>query len=190
MATFCCTGVAVQKTVGSDLDQQQNWLLSVPSSPSMLGLGRQICDHAEVDSKSICTKKRCGRDVGHQMATFCYTGATVQMRLAVTSISSRTGCCLYGLAHQCSDWGAKPIIMQRSTHNPVVPTKNLTATLGYQMATFCYTGAAVQKRLAVTSINNRTGCCLHRLAHQYSDWGGKSVTMQKLTQKNLYQRKM
>ena len=31
-----------------NLDQKQNWLLSVASSPSVLGLGRQFCHHAEV----------------------------------------------------------------------------------------------------------------------------------------------
>ena len=52
-----------------------------------------------------------------------------------------------------------------------ISTRGVTATLGYQMATFCYTGVAVQsKRLAVKSISNRTGCCLCRLPHQCSDW--------------------
>ena len=58
------------EAVGGDHGQQQNWLLSVPSSPSVLGLGRQICHNAEVDSKTTCTNKRCDRDVGHQMALF------------------------------------------------------------------------------------------------------------------------
>ena len=156
----------------------------------MLGLGRQICHHAEVDSKSICTNKRCDRDVGHQMGTFCYTGVAVQKRLAVTSLSSRTGCCLYRLLHQCSDWGGISVIMQKSTQKKSVPTKDMTVTFGYHMEKFCCTGVAVQKRLAVTSVNNRTDCCLYRLAHQYSDWGGKSVIMQKSTQKKLSQRKM
>ena len=118
------------KAVGSNLDQQQNWLLSVPSSPSILGLTRQFRHHAEVDAKTTCTNKRCDRDVRHQMATFCYTGATVQKRLAVTSINNRTGCCLCRLPHQCSDWGGKSVIMQRSTQKPPAPTKDVTVTLG------------------------------------------------------------
>ena len=36
MATFSYTGAAVQKAVGSGLGQHQNWLLPVPSYPSML----------------------------------------------------------------------------------------------------------------------------------------------------------
>ena len=57
-----------------DLDRQQNWLLSVLFFLSTLGLGRRICHHADVDSKTICNNKVCDRDVGHHMATFCYTG--------------------------------------------------------------------------------------------------------------------
>ena len=73
MATFSYTGAEVQKAaaVGSDLGQQQNWLLSVPSCPSVLGLGLQICHHAEVDSKKKnYPDERYDRDVGHQMAHF------------------------------------------------------------------------------------------------------------------------
>ena len=72
--------------------------------------------------------------------------------------------------------------MQRSTQNPVVPTKGVTATWGCQMATLSH-WVAVQKRFAVTSISNRTGCCLHRRPHQCSDWGGISVIMQRSAQK-------
>ena len=140
--------------------------------------------------KTICTNKRCDRDDGHQMANFCYTGVAVQKRLAVTSISSRTGCCLYRLLRQCSDWGGKSVIMQRSTQKNICTNKRCDRDVGHQMGTFCYTGVAVQKRFAVTSVNNRTGCFLYRLAHQYSDWGGKSVIMQKSTQNHLYQQKM
>ena len=46
------------EAVDSDLDHKQKWLLSVPSSSSMLGLKRQICHHAEVDSKNQCSESK------------------------------------------------------------------------------------------------------------------------------------
>ena len=121
----CCGA----KAVGNDLDEPQNWLLSVLSSPSMLRLGRQICHHAEVGSKTMCTDKWCDRDVGHQMATCCYTGVAVQKRLAVISISSRTGCCLYRLSHQCSAWRGKSVIMQTSREFVKMKIWNLQSLL-------------------------------------------------------------
>ena len=124
------------EAVGCDLDQQQNWLLSVPSSPIMLGLGRQICHHAEVDSKKSVPTKDMTVTLGYQMAKFCYTGVAVPKRLAVTSVSSRTGCCLYRLLRQCSDWGGKSVIMQRSTQKTFVPTKDVTVTLGIRWELF------------------------------------------------------
>ena len=65
----------------------------VPSSPSMLGLVRQICHHAEVDSNSICSNKRCDRDVGHQMAIFATprSHAEVAAVCTVFIINARTG---------------------------------------------------------------------------------------------------
>ena len=107
--------------------------LAVTSISSRTGsclyrLARQICHHSEVDAKFCYVNERCGRDVGHQMANFCYTGVAVQNRLAVTSISSRTGCCLYRLPHQCSAWGGKSVITQRSTQKPVQRVKNMNKT--------------------------------------------------------------
>ena len=110
------------KTVRSDLDQQQNWLLSVPSC--------QFVTTHKSTQNPVMSNERCGRDVGHQMANFCYTGVAVQKRLAVTSISSRTGCCLCRLHHLYSAWRGKSAIMQRSTQKPFVPTTDVTVRLG------------------------------------------------------------
>ena len=148
----------------------------------MLGLGGKSVIMQRVDSKTICTNKRCDRDVGHQMATFCCTGVAVHKRLAITSISSRTGCCLYRLLRQCSDWGGKSVIMQRSTHKTFVPTTDVTVTLGIRWELFVTLALRCKKRLAVTSLSSRTGYCLYRLLHQYSDRGGKSV-MQRVDSK-------
>ena len=41
-----------------NLDQKQNWLLPVPSSPSVLGLGRQFCHNGEVHSRSNFPRSR------------------------------------------------------------------------------------------------------------------------------------
>ena len=86
--------------------------------------------------KTNCINQRCDRDVGHQVATFCYTGVAVQIRLAMTSINSRTGCCLYRLPHQCSAWCGKSVIMQRSTQKPFVPSKDVIVTLGSRWQRF------------------------------------------------------
>ena len=189
MATFCNTGLAVQKRLAVTSVSNRTGCCLYRLSHQRSDWCGTICHDAEGRLKNHLYK-RCDREVGHQMATLCCTGAAVQKRLVVTSISSRTGCCLYRLPQQYSDWDGKSIIMQRVESKIICTSPRCDRGVGHQMATFCYIGVAVQKRPAVTSVNSRTGCCLYRLAHQYSDWGGKSVIMQKSTQKNLSRRKM
>ena len=62
-----------------------------------------ICHHADVDSKTICTNKRCGRDVGHQsrsaaeLAVVCAV-FPINARPGAANLSSRRG----RLKNQCS----------------------------------------------------------------------------------------
>ena len=185
METVCYTGAVAQKRLATTSISSRTGCCLYRLRHQCSDWGGKSVIMQRVQSKTICTNKRCDRDVGHQMATFCYSGVAVQKRLAVTSINSRTGCCPYRLAHQCSDWGGKSVIMQRVDSKTICTNKRCDPDVGHQVETFCYTGAVAQKRLAMTSIRSRTGSCLYRLPHQCSDWGGKSVIMQRVQSKTI-----
>ena len=110
---LCRPRSMIGETPNVDLGQKKNWLLSVPSSPSIHGVVRQLCPNAKVDSKSKCTNRKCDNDVVCQLATLlpspsrkCDHDVDNQLDTLLPSPCNR-------LPHRYSDWGGNSVIMQR-----------------------------------------------------------------------------